>query len=170
MSDCHSFWYDEWADSNPKPSVVRSLTWVKGLKIFLLFCRDILFKMVMAELMGVRATFLEVEADTSLLRIESGIFQQVEQIRSSCSYSFFYLSLGFTEGEEMSGFYKFFSLLHDAFAESVPHWLPTQQGLVSEFQRGKLWILSLNCLRLLLVPASALHTLVLSESSFGGSP
>ena len=48
-------------------------------EIFLLFCRDTCSRIGYDELMGVRATFLEVEADTSLLRIESGIFQQVEQ-------------------------------------------------------------------------------------------
>lgn len=49
--------------------------------------------------MGVRATFLEVEADTSLLRIESGIFQQVEQDTFQLFFIRFYLEFGaFTEG------------------------------------------------------------------------
>ena len=44
--------------------------------------------------MGVRATFLEVEADTSLLRIESGIFQQVEQDTFQLFFIRFYLEFG----------------------------------------------------------------------------
>ena len=44
--------------------------------------------------MGVRATFLEVEADTSLLRIESGIFQQVEQDTFQLVFIRFYLEFG----------------------------------------------------------------------------
>ena len=84
-----------------------------------MFCRDTCSRIGYDELMGVRATFLEVEADTSLLRIESGIFQQVEQDTFQLFFIRFYLEFGGVYRRGDVRLHKFFSLLHDAFAEST---------------------------------------------------